>query len=355
MRSIEKNRLGAALVMALLCSCSGRTASEPFVQSVSLTKPVALNAETTRIYSGMVKAAHEVSLGFKTAGQIARIHVSEGDYVQQGQLLAELDDADYRLAVEALQIQYDQLKDEVERTKLLFNQKSVSANDYEKATAGLRQLGVQLQANRNKLDYTKLYAPTDGYIQQANFSPAEMVDAGTALFTLLDVSRLEVEVSIPAGEYLRRDRFTGFTCRAAGLESAMPMRLRGITPKADGTQLYHLTLTFAERPDRRLTAGMNVEVGITVADTARSDGFGVPPGAVFLDGETPCVWVFKADSTIKRRPVTLRDMDSEGRAMVIDGLTGEEQIVRAGVSVLEEGEKVRVVGTPSQTNAGGLL
>lgn len=341
--------------MALLCSCSGRTASDPFVQSVSLTKPVALNAETTRIYSGMVKAAHEVSLGFKTAGQIARIHVSEGDYVQQGQLLAELDDADYRLAVEALQIQYDQLKDEVERTKLLFNQKSVSANDYEKATAGLRQLGVQLQANRNKLDYTKLYAPTDGYIQQANFSPAEMVDAGTALFTLLDVSRLEVEVSIPAGEYLRRDRFTGFTCRAAGLESAMPMRLRGITPKADGTQLYHLTLTFAERPDRRLTAGMNVEVGITVADTARSDGFGVPPGAVFLDGETPCVWVFKADSTIKRRPVTLRDMDSEGRAMVIDGLTGEEQIVRAGVSALEEGEKVRVVGTPSQTNAGGLL
>ena len=127
MRKIGKNRLGAVLVAALLCSCSGRTASEPFVQSVSLTTPVALGGETTRTYSGMVKAAHEVSLGFKTAGQIARIHVSEGDYVQQGQLLAELDDADYRLAVEALQIQYDQLKDEVERMKQLFNQKSVSA------------------------------------------------------------------------------------------------------------------------------------------------------------------------------------------------------------------------------------
>lgn len=205
---MKRNKIGAVLVMALLCSCSGRTASEPFVQSVSLTTPVALGGETTCTYSGMVKAAHEVSLGFKTAGQIARIHVSEGDYVQQGQLLAELDDADYRLAVEALQIQYDQLKDEVERTKQLFEQKSVSANDYEKATAGLRQLGVQLQANRNKLDYTKLYAPADGYIQQVSFSPAEMVDAGTALFTLLDVSRLEVEISIPAGEYLRRDRFT---------------------------------------------------------------------------------------------------------------------------------------------------
>lgn len=355
MRKIGKNRLGAVLVTALLCSCAGRTTSEPFIQSVSLTEPVALSTETTRIYSGMVKAAHEVSLGFKTAGQIARIHVSEGDFVQRGQLLAELDDADYRLAVEALQIQYDQLKDEVARTKRLFDQKSVSANDFEKASAGLRQLGVQLQSNRNKLDYTKLYAPTDGYIQQVNFSPAEMVDAGTALFTLLDVSRLEVEVSIPAGEYLRRDLFTGFTCRAAGMEDGMPMRLGGVTPKADGTQLYHLTLSFAGRPDRRLTAGMNVEVGITLADTARTAGFGVPPGAVFLDGDVPCVWVFGADSTIERRPVALRDMDSEGRVVIIDGLTAGEQIVRAGVSALEEGEKVRVIATPSQTNAGGLL
>ena len=355
MRKIGKNRLGAVLVTALLCSCAGRTTSEPFIQSVSLTTPVALGGETTRTYSGMVKAAHEVSLGFKTAGQIARIHVSEGDYVQQGQLLAELDDADYRLAVEALQIQYDQLKDEVERTKQLFNQKSVSANDYEKATAGLRQLGVQLQANRNKLDYTKLYAPTDGYIQQVNFSPAEMVDAGTALMTLLDVSRMEVEVDIPAVEYLRRDRFIRFACRAAGLGDEMPLRLAGLPPKADGNQLYHLTLAFASRPDRQLTAGMNVEVRITLADTAGRRGFGLPLGALFLEGDTPSVWVLGADSTVHRRSVVLDNTDAEGRAVVVEGLDGSERIVRAGVSALEQGEKVRVVAAPSQTNVGGLL
>lgn len=135
----------------------------------------------------------------------------------------------------------------------------------------------------------------------------------------------------------------------------MPMCLGGITPKADSTQLYHLTLTFAGHPDRQLTVGMNVEVGITVADTTQTGDFCVPPGAVFLDGKPPCVWVFKADSTIERRPVTLRDMDNECRVVVIDGLTTEDRIVRARVSALEEGEKVRVVDTPSQTNAGGLL
>ncbi len=344
-----------ALAAIVLSGCSGGQSQTPFVRSVCLTRPVALGGETTRTYSGVVRAAHEVNLGFKTAGQIARIHVAAGDYVRRGQLLAELDDTDYRLAVEALQIQYDQLRDEVERTRQLFEQRSVSANDFEKASAGLRQLGIQLQANRNKLDYTKLYAPTDGYVQQVNFSPAEMVDAGTAFTTLLDVSRMEVEVDIPAGEYLRRDRFTHFTCRAAGIEGEIPLRLSGLPPKADGNQLYHLTLDFAAQPDRQLTAGMNVEVRITESDTTRRQGFSVPLGAIFLAGETPSVWLLGADSTVRRRTVVLDNTDTEGRAVVREGLDGGELIVRAGVSALEEGEKVRVVEAPSQTNVGGVL
>ena len=116
--------VGLALVAALTCGCAGSPSNEPYVQRVSLTRPELLGGETIRTFSGVVRAAHEVNLGFKTAGQIARIHVEEGDYVRRGELLAELDDADYRLAVEALQIQYDQLKDEVERTKQLFEQKS---------------------------------------------------------------------------------------------------------------------------------------------------------------------------------------------------------------------------------------
>lgn len=355
MKTMARGMMDAVLAAVLLCACTGGTKNEPFVQSVILTQPVALSQQTVAVYSGVVKAAHEVNLGFKTAGQIARIQVAEGDFVRKGTLLAELDQADYRLAVEALQIQYDQLEDEVARTRRLFEQRSVSANDYEKAVSGLRQLGVQLQANRNKLAYTKLYAPCDGYVQKVNFSPAEMVDAGTALLSLLDVSRMEVEVAIPAGEYLRRDHFTRFVCRAAGIADEMPMRLSGIPPKADGNQLYHLTLAFATPPDKQLTAGMNVEVRITQTDTTRKRGFALPLGAVFLDGETPSVWVCQADSTVSQRAVVLDNIDDQGRAVVVEGLNGQEQIVQAGVSALEEGEKVRAVVAPSRTNVGGLL
>ncbi len=353
MKTKAKNWM--VIAVSLLCACSNGKQSASFERSVCLTQPEAVSKVYMKNFSGIVKEAHNINLGFKTAGQIAHIDVQEGDFVRRGQLLAELDDADYLLAVEALQIQYDQLQDEVRRTKRLLEQKSISINDYEKATAGLKQLGVQLQANQNKLNYTKLYAPTDGYIQQVNFSTAEMVDAGTAVFSLLDLSRMEVTVDIPGNIYRQRQHFLRFNCRAAGISEQIPLALQNITPKADGNQLYRMCLAFKGQPDRRLTAGTNVEVEITLTDSTALTGFALPFSAVFRDQDTSCVWVFQPDSTVTKRAVTLGPVDEKGRAIIVDGLTGEEQIVRAGVNSLLEGEKVEVIVSPSKTNVGGVL
>ncbi|MGV8135006.1 MAG: efflux RND transporter periplasmic adaptor subunit [Mangrovibacterium sp.] len=350
-----KRVITMAILAGTICSCGKSSHEGSEVRNVSLTTPVLLESTRTKSYPGIVREAHNINLGFKTAGQIGRIYVKEGDYVRKGELLAQLDDADYRLDVEALQIQYNQLKDEVARIRRLFDRKSVSANDFEKASAELKQLGVELQVNKNKLNYTKLYAPTDGYVQTVNFSPAEMVDAGTALFTLLDVSHMEVVADIPVDEYRQRNHFIQYYCETASIEEKFSMKLLSLTPKADGNQLYQLRLTFAGQPDKRLTAGMNVEIGINMTDSAFTGALAVPLRAVFRDGEDACVWVFRQDSTVSKRTIVLDGTDVEGRAVIVKGLSAGEQIVRAGVNVLQEGQRVGVVEKPGKTNVGGLL
>ena len=153
----------------------------------------------------------------------------------------------------------------------------------------------------------------------------------------------------------KRGRFARFFCRAAGVGEAMPLSLTGLAPKADGNQLYRLQLAFEHRPDRKLTAGQNVEVGIVVGDAASAGSFAVPMQSLFQAGDSSCLWVFRPDSTVTRRQVELGGIDPEGRAVILDGLAGDEQIVRAGVHVLQEGEKVRVIEAPGRTNVGGLL
>ena len=346
------------LLPALLCLAGGCTRQQAgtFTHTVMLTQPVRLGAENVKQFSGVVQERHDIALGFKTAGQIEEIAVKEGDYVKQGQLIARLDDADYRLGVEALEIQCRQLEDEVSRTEQLFRSKSVSANDYEKARAGLEQLRIQLQANRNKLDYTRLYAPVAGIIDKVNFDEAEMVDAGTPVVTLLDVSAREVEADVPAEVYLNRSRISGATCRpVAGGGGPVAMKVASLTPKADANQLYRLRLGFDGEPQPWLTAGMNVEVELRFGGASGARRFGVPLRAVFQDGGRTFVWTVGPDGKVRKTAVTLGGTTDGGAAVVTSGLVGGERVVRAGVDALRDGEPVEIVAEGSPTNVGNLL
>ncbi len=348
--------LWAAALLPLLAACGGERRAEAPLRCVTVTRPLPAGQGETRVYSGIVREAHEIGLGFKTAGQIERVHVAEGDFVRQGQLLAELDDSDYLLALEAAQIQYDRMHDEVERMTQLYREKSLSPNDYEKATAGLRQLGIQLQNERNRVEYTKLHSPIDGYVQHVSFSTAEMVDAGTPFCTLLDTTRPEVEIDIPASLYVERHRIESYACTTPYTgDKTMPLRLLNIVPRADANQLYRMRLAFEEGPDERITAGMNANVTLRLAAAGTGEGFTLPLRTLFRHDGKSAVWVVRPDSTVECRPVTAENTDAEGRAVVRSGLAGDEQVVTGGVSALHEGDRVRIIGTPSRTNAGGIL
>lgn len=343
--------------MILLLAACNTNKEEKFVRSVKLVQPVALGNVSYKSLSGTVKESREISLGFKTDGQIDKILVKEGDFVRQGQTIAMLDQEDYQLGVDAYQIQYDQMKNEVERMKQLYEAKSLNGNDYEKAMAGLEQLRVQLQINKNKLEYTTLKAPVSGYIQTVNYEKAEMVQAGSPIVNLLDVSKIEVEVDIPASLYMQQDKFSGFSCTSSlSPNVSYPLTLISINPKASSTQLYKMLLSLTDNHSTKLTAGMNVVVNISLTD-AQPDAsrFTLPVNSIFSEQEKSYVWVLENDSTVSKREIKLQGIDTTGKAIITQGIQGNEQIIKAGVHSLTENEKVHVLPESDKTNVGGLF
>lgn len=343
-------------MILLLAACSTNK-EEKFVRSVKLVQPVALGNVSHKSLSGMVKEAREISLGFKTGGQIEKILVKEGDFVRQGQTIALLDKKDYQLGVDAYQIQYDQMKEEVGRMKQLYEAKSLSGNDYEKAVAGLKQIKVQLDINKNKLEYTILVAPVSGYIQSVNYEKAEMVQAGSPIVNLLDVAKIEVDVDIPASLYMQREKFSGFTC-SSSLEPTVsyPLTLISINQKASSTQLYKMILSLPNSQSSKLTAGMNVAVDIALTEGgADSNGFILPVNSIFNDNGKNYVWVLGNDSTVNKREITMEGMNTTGKAIITSGIQNGDQVVKAGVHSLTDKEKVHVLPESDKTNVGGLF
>lgn len=339
----------------MLYGC-GSKHTETTARSVMLTTLTPVGASEVKSFSGIIRETNDISLGFKVPGQISHIYVKEGDYVRKGQLVAVLDDVDYKLAVSASEIQCKQLSDEVTRLKSLYEGKSVSANDYEKAVAGLRQVEIQLQSNRNQLKYTSLYSPVDGYVRSVNFAQAEMVDAGTSVVSVLDVQKMKVEVNIPAELYSRREAIGDiYCCLASDKKENFKMNIINIVPKADGVQLYKMQLAFDGKiSDKKLTSGMNVEVRMQVNSTLSAGEFSLPTHSIFQDNGETYVWVLDEKSEVHKCKVSVVGLDKDGNAIVA-GLKGTEQIVKAGVSSLNEGEKVNVIEQPSETNKGGLI
>ena len=313
------------------------------IHNVFVVHPVAQGIAETRSFSGVVEENRTISLGFKTGGQIETINVKEGDHVKKGQLLATLDTKDYELVVKQLQVQYDQQKSDHERLSYLHDRSNVSESEFEKSASGLEQLGVQLQLNKNKLEYTRLYSPVSGVITAVNFEKAEMVDAGRPVFDIMDDGQLEIVVDLPVRDFMNRDRFN--VIELAGKDGASyPLSVLSITPKADNNQLYQMKLAVPAEAAAGLTSGMNVTVNVTEgqADGEQSSDCTVPLRAVFERGGHSYVWVLSGDSTVEAREVKVLSAGS-GEVVIGDGLEPGDAVVRAGVHSLHDGEKVNVI------------
>ena len=345
------------LPAALVVSCKGGGKTEgPSIRTVKTLTVSCADSTGTLAYPGVVQEMHSINVAFKTPGQISRINVREGDYVKEGQLVAMLDDSDYELGVEALQIQYDQVSDEVSRLRELYMKKSVSANDYEKAEAGLRQLAVQLQVNKNKLAYTRLYAPVSGYVKSVNFSKSEMVDAGTPIMNILDVSGLEIQADMPASEYVDRKSFTSYSVRSADGHTVRAS-LVGVAPKADGNQLYRMTLLVdagGSIMKDSFLPGTNVEVIVTKNAKAGTEDMTMLLSAICYDGGQAYVWEVGRDSALVKVNVSVSS-SSDVTHILVSGIASGAEVVVAGAASLKEGEKVKALPAPSETNIGDLL
>lgn len=293
-------------------------------------------------YAGVVEEGASVNASFMADGKIGRVMVKEGDRVRKGQLLAALDDSDYRIGVAQLEAQYAQMTKEKERMDAMFDKHNIAPNDYEKFEAGYKQLGLQLEMARRKLDYTRLYSPADGYIATSYMNPGELVGAGTSVFNIIDDSNLKASVDLPVSVYLNKDAITSAKGSVPGVKSDIPLTVVSFTPDPDNNMLYRMKLAIPASVARELTAGMNITVTLDAAGDLASQSM-APSRAIFSEDGKTYVWVFNAaDSTISKKAVTVEGVPA-GKMSAVKGLAPGERIVETGVRQLYEGEKVNVL------------
>ncbi|MFA7583446.1 MAG: efflux RND transporter periplasmic adaptor subunit [Proteiniphilum sp.] len=352
---MKKSMIIAACLL-LLAGCKDNQKASNGVRSVKTDTVKVYGLAGNNTFPGKVVAASDLNLSFRVSGPIEKVNARVGSHVKKGELLAQIDSRDYELQLAATEAEYKRIKGETDRIVELHGKGSVTPNDYDKARYGFQQIAAKLDAHRNALNDTKLLAPVDGFIQKRLFEPGETVAAGAPVISMISTGSAEVEINIPSSDYIRRNQFADFFCTSNSYPgTTFPLELIGITPKANANQLYKMRFRMREGADELPGPGMSVMVNIRFHHEA-TRLVSIPLSSVFQLDNRSAVWIYDpATETVAARLITLSQILTNGTAVISSGLQPGELVVTAGIHSVEEGQKVRLISTVTETNVGGML
>ena len=296
-------------------------------------------------FSGLIQSARRSELAFKASGRIAELRVNEGDRVTQGQVLAVLDDSEFKLALQAAEAKFDKANADFQRAEKIYSTtQAIARSELDKLQTELNLARNQVERARRDLADTQLKAPFQGIIARRMTSEYSRVQANQAIYTLHDLHELEVAIDVPSSVVLggsRQNRGWAIIDDLPGVR--FPLEVKNFSSEADPTsQTYNVVLGFQDVMGHKIFPGMPVKVlPATETDTGGAPSIAVPLGAIVPSNTgVQNLWIVDGDGKVDLRPVETGTLVGD-RVTITAGLALGDRIVTAGLKELRPGMRVR--------------
>jgi RND family efflux transporter MFP subunit len=339
---------------AVLTGCGKEPAPAPLrpVRTVEVRYGEAREAHR---YVGTVQSRHEVDQAFRVGGKVVERRVDVGAVVREGDVLAVLDDSDYRLAVLAAEQQLTaalanarQAESDRKRLEDLKADGSVSVADDEHARSAAQTTKAaaeaqarQLELARNQLQYTSLRAPRSGVVTAIRFEVGQVVAAGQPVVSLANEGEPEIVVDVPEDHVasFRQAHYRAWLASAP--DEKFGVSLRELSPQAAAQ-----TRTFRARlkptPARPLPLGATATLVVERPVSSRAAA-ALPAASITQSKGQPALWVVRRSQTgvtgtVELVPVEVHAYRND--EVLVSGPPAGELVVVAGVHKMAPGLQV---------------
>jgi RND family efflux transporter MFP subunit len=309
-------------------------------------------------YTGVIEAWNKINLTPDIGGKIARIHVEEGDRVEKGQLLAELDTRAVRLQLDQAQAalavaeaNYNDAQKNMERMERLKKEDAASDQQYEKiklayeaADAQLKQARAAVNLARYSLDVSLMKAPFSGVVASKNAEVGDVINPmmggfspTSGVLTLMDFSRVKIEIDATQQDVARIKKGQPAQLRVTALPNRIFQgRVSMVNITADPVSKKFRVEVNVDNPDLALRPNTFGEVSLEVS--THEHALVIPQKAVL---ENKYVFRVKDDNTVERVELSLGLQNSD-RIEVINGLKEGDLVVVEGNFGLEDGTQIEI-------------
>ncbi|MBE0496410.1 MAG: efflux RND transporter periplasmic adaptor subunit [Campylobacterales bacterium] len=351
----------SAILLVVLTGCLG----EETTQAAGPARP-ALAVKTIVVepvdvplsyeYPAKVHSVQQVDVVARVSGILEAKHFSEGQVVQKGDLLYEIDPAKYQAtynqAVASLGVEEAALKAALrdwERTDALYGANAISQQvydnalkTYETAKASVAAAKATRDLAKIDLDYTKIYAPSSGMIGLASLDEGSYIaSSSTPLVTITQVNPVHVEFSLPDRDFLKhKEEFKDADVRlllgGKVLENAGEITFidANINPLTSTVQ----TRATFKNGDSMLMPGLFAR--IRLEGLVAKNGITIPQSALMQDAGGSFVYVHK-EGKVQKVSVVI-EQPREGMFIIQSGLQGGEELILNNLTKLRPNAPVRV-------------
>jgi len=283
---------------------------------------------------GNVRAARDATIAPLISGTVSEVRVGLGSSVRAGEVLVRLSAREVEARLEQSRAVSALATRERDRATSLAAQGAISVAQYEAAVsqwsvARARQAEASTVAER-----AVLHAPFDGVVTAKLVNVGETALPGRPLLVVEGRGALRFEARVPesAGDELAVGQ--PLAVRLEGPERELEARIAEIQPASDdATRTRLVKMDLPETPGLR--SGQFGRLRLT---TGRALGVTVPADAVIRRGQLETVFV--VESGTARLHLVRSGREHEGRVEISSGLSGGEQVARAGAADLVDGQRV---------------
>lgn len=299
---------------------------------------------------GKVKAARQVVLSFQVSGRLAKLPVSKGQAVAQGELLAELDQRDYKNQFNSAEAIYKERSAYLDRMEEGLKKQVATKLEVDQARRDAEVAKADMDTARKNLEDTTLKAPFAGVVADTFVDNFQDVQAKEKILSLQDATDIEIVVDVPERLMARvkEDNARRLVVRFDALpDTTYPVTVKEFAAEADPqTQTYPVTVTMPAPSDANILPGMTATL---IAQPGQADGAPAAGGKLLVPVEAVVpgpeggsrVWLIDpATMTARSQAVTVGAMTGDS-VEILAGLTPGQTIAISGANHLHEGMKVK--------------
>ena len=290
---------------------------------------------------GTVKANESVEIRPRIASLVERIVFEEGDLVEQGDLLVELERSEILAGLALAEANLSESRSIYNRNKSLASTQAISVSNLEQLLAQVQIDEAQVEAARARLANTRILAPFTGRVGLRRVSPGSFVNTATVITTLDDISRVKLDFSVPETFLTVVNEDMAIVARSVVYpDRDFSGSVDSVDTRLDPVSRAVQVRAVIDNADNALKPGMFMTVDL---QRDRGKSLIIPEQAIVPEGSAQFVFVVN-DAAVEKREVTIARR-IPGFVVIGDGLAEGERVVSEGTSKVREGVTVEEIGS----------